>query len=493
MQKKLLDTKHECYSGYLCAKYNALYEGGQTFRANIKEFLTKNLLEDNYTYERRKNEANYESHVNTLVNQFASQLFSSPFVVRTEPENADQFYSDFKEDVDLNGEDLLTLAHKMFVGSLIKGCSWALAEMPDDGNLPPENLLEQNERGLGRAWLKLIKTEDVFDYETDEFGQLKWIITHSIEKRRDNPRLERKIITETWKLYDQEEVETFQVSYEQNKKPTPETDIPSLGKIKHKFTRVPFLCLELPKGLWLLNKLADAQIEHFRANNALGWAMRRACYPTAVFKTDNDESGKLERSADGFGVKIGKDEDLSWITPPTESFEIIFKRVTSLRDEMYRLALQMALDVDNSSGSHKRSGESKAQDQKPTEIILYAYADIVKAFIEEIFELISDARGDIELTFSIEGMDKFVIDDSEAIMNAATQAKMFNIPSDTFKKELAYKLSNVLLPQISQSVKDQIKKEIMESEIEELEPKSTKDPLKKEDQKKPNSKENLDV
>lgn len=472
MRIKDLNQKHDSlYYAKEFERYQALYQGGRLFHSQIKNFLTKNALEDEFMYQRRAKEACFQSYINSIVNQFASQLFSSPFTIRTEPETSDDFYTAvFKEDCNLNGSDLQTFMRHAFTTSLVKGCAWIVAELPDDGNPPPENLLDQKERGLDRAWICSIEPENVFDWEYDSFGQFKWIITYSRQLRRDDPRLKRETMVETWKIYDQLEVETFQIAYDLTKRPNQDQEVPSLGKRPHGFTRVPLVRLELPEGLWLVDRLADAQIEHFQMNNALGWAMRRACYPTAVYKTDSDD-GALVASSDGFAIKIGEKESFGWEGPPVDAFEIIAARVNTFKDEIHRLSLQMSLAVDNTPGTMKRSGDSKAMDAQATEICLHAYADVIKASIEEIFELISDARGDFDLTFAIGGMDQFSVLDAEAVVNSAKVAKELGIPSETFAKELNAKVADVLLGSVSETVKEQIRQEILSAKVD-LAPKS---------------------
>lgn len=464
MKLKTLCQKHSCCDQEIFLKYQALYEGGQMFHQHINKFLSRNQLEGMGNYGSRKSQAFYESYVNSIVNQFAAQLFSSPFVIRTDPEDSDPFYAEFKEDCDLCGQDLMNFMRDQFITSLIKGCSWILAEMPFDEAPPPENLLDYNQRNLGRAWLCAIQPDQVYDWERDEFGQLQWAITYDCQIRRDDPRLERSIVTETWKLYDPEFVETFQIKYQQGQRPNEELDVPSLGRIRHGFTRVPLLEMRLPKGLWILNRLADVQTEHFRANNDLAWAMRRACNPTAVFETSDVDDGQLVASQDGFAVKIAKDDKLYYVEVPTEAFTTMMNRVSSLEANIYKLATQMALAVDTKSAAALgRSGDSKAQDAQATEICLHAFASLVKDTVEEIFELVSDARGDLELTFSIEGMDQFNVLDVDGILNAVKIAKELGIDSEKFRKESQAKAAEALLFNVSQEIKDEIRAQIMAS------------------------------
>ena len=380
MKLKALNQTHETYNKDLISKYQSLYEGGECFRKNLRSFMLQNPIESSENYQLRLREAHFESHINSIVNQFGSQLFSCPFVVKSDPESIDEFYSEFKEDCDLNGKDLNTFVQHLFLTSLIHGKAWVLLNLPDDANLPPENLLDYKERGLGRVWLQDIEPNEVLDWEFDEFGQFNWVITHTTECKRPDPRSEVRVMVETWKIYDQVEVETFQIVYEKGKKPKDEAIVPSLGKKKHGFPRVPLLKIYLPEGLWLVNRLADAQIEHFRMSNALAFAQRSSCSHLLVLSTNGDEI----KQTSGFGIKIGSDDDLKFISPSSESFQVIKDQVSTLKDEIYRLSQQMALAVDNSPGTIKRSGESKSKDSESTKIILSSYAEVVKGFVEEI-------------------------------------------------------------------------------------------------------------
>lgn len=472
MRLKTLNQRHSCSTPDLFCKYQALYEGGQLFHKNINKFMNQSLIEDGFTYNARKREAYYLPYINSIVNQFASQLFSSPFAVRVKDsdnqllEQIDEFYAEFKEDADLKGTDLSDYLRAQFITALIKGCAWFLAELPEDDNPPPDNLLDYQSRNLGRAWLCSLKPDDVLDWEYDEFNQLIWVITHTSKCIRPDPRQERELTVETWKIYDQQEVETFSITYDKNHRPKPEDIIPSLGKKPHGFTRIPLIEMRLPVGLWLVNRLADVQLEHFRQINSLSWAFRRASSPTLVFKTDGNSEDSRMQFSDGFGVKIGKEESLEYTKAPSDSFDSMMKQVSSLKDELYRLATQMALSVDNSASTVKRSGDSKAQDAQATEICLHAFASIVKETIEEIYELISDARGDTNITFSIEGMDQFNVIDVDQVINSAKIAKELNLQSETFNKELQVKVAEALLPNISQESKDTIRQEIMSAKID---------------------------
>jgi len=483
-----LNRRHECCDLSTFRKYNALYEGGLAFKKCLGEFLFRNPQEDNGTYDLRKREAYYRGYVGPIVDFFSAQLFSAPFIVRTttagKATTPDDFYSTFKEDADMCGTDLVSFMKTAFTGALVNGSAWLVAEMPDDADVPAESLQDYQDRGLGRARLTAIDSSDVFDWSVDSYGEFAWIITHSKEVRRDDPRQEKLLTTETWKLYDAETVETFQVVYDANQKPKDKDNIPSISKVPHKFPRVPFVQLRLPPGLWLLNRAADAQVEHFRLANALSWSIKRTAYPMAIFKSQSsgDEKGSapLPRSGAGNLQIIGSDESFSWMSPPTESFDVLQKEIDVQKNEIYRISQQMAASINNNAAGLGRSGESKLADQAATEICLAAYASAVKETLEEVYELISDGRGDLDLKFSIEGMSHFSLNDVTTSLANIKAARDLSIESPTLKKELSMKAADLLLPDASQETKDLIREEIQtasEEKPKEVPPPPVTDPL----------------
>ena len=465
MRLELLQERHPSCLAEDFERFSALYEGGTAFRKLIQKFLPPNPMEEKAYYDARSREAPYTSYVGPIIDAFAAQLFASPFHVRTmqdeETSIPDPFYAGLREDVDMNGTDLVAFMKKAFITSLVKGSAWWLAEMPDDEGIPAETRADWEERGLNRVRLCHLEPDQVINWECNDYGALEFVTTYSECYRQRDPRVARTEVTRTWKIYDDKSVETFQIVYDPKKRRLkPKDDIPSLGKVDHRFSRIPIVQMRLPVGLWLMNRASDAQIEHFRLSAALSWAGKRTCYPIAIFKTN--ESGARPEQGSGFMQRIAREDTIEWIAPPSDSLEIIKGMVFSQMTEIHRVTHQMAQSVDNSSAALGRSGESKVQDNLATEICLHAYAEIVRAAIESTFELVSDGRGEFDVKFSIEGMNKFSLNDvTTTIKNMKTSGATPIIPK-TLLKELSMKLADLLLPDASQQVKDTIREEIEE-------------------------------
>lgn len=463
MLYKDLQARRPGVDAELLADYDALYTGGKAFRTRLSRFLPQNNNEPSDHYQARCREAHYRNYLGPIVDFFAAHLFSAPFEVRSKRDgelvDADPFYAQFREDCDANDTDFVDFLRGRFVEALIKGRAYWLVEMPDDGGTPPGDKAEWQARKLGDGYVRAVPTEEVLDWECDESGALLWAIVHERETARVDWRLPRNIITETWHVFDAEYVETFEVTYDPARPPTAETDIGSTGRRPHNCNVVPLICLDIdPDGLWAANRIASPQIEHFRLSNANAWSIRRTCYAMPVLKVMDPKQPPAMGA--GYYIMIGTGEEFGWSSPPSVPYQAMSAEVASLKDEIFRIANNMALGVDNNAAAIGRSGDSKLADARATEVVLTAYGSLIRGAAEETYEVLSDARGDTDITWSVEGLQSFNVGDAVVLIEAATQAEVLGIPSETYQREVKTKIALSMVNDISQDVKDTIRKEI---------------------------------
>lgn len=472
MQLQQLNSQNSCYKPELFNRYRCLYNGGVLFRENIKKFLLKNNNEEQTVYLRRCQESSYRSYVGPIIDHFGSQVFTAPYCIRPTQsnqkdgygnpslvDNLDEFYPEFKEDCDLKGTDLSSFMKHQLITSLVLGKSYWLIDLPEKSE-EIKTLADYQENDLGRARLVDIEPESVIDYEIDDFGEFEYVVLHYKEYRRPTILDSRNICTETWKIYFTDHVEIYQIVYDPKKKQLKPTDeITLIDSFQHSFNKVPIICMDLPMGFWLMDRVAEAQIQHFRLSAALGWSLLRSAYPMIVFNIKDNDS--LPNTGAGQGIIMNIDEKASYVEPGGSSYSVLQKEINDQKDEIYRVSQQMANSADNSAGSLGRSGESKVQDQQATEICCKTYGTIVREAIEKTFELISDARGDENIKFSIEGLNQYSFADPTIVIANAQQLKALSIPSETFYKELNSQLVEASLkPDTKQEVKDKIRQEI---------------------------------
>lgn len=467
MELGILDARNASYNAERWEQLEAMAKGGEHFHKRISKFLPQNPVEPDDVYAQRKSQAHYRSYMGSIINLYTSWLFAADFSIKpytrgTEKaiDSVDRFYGMFQEDV--GGEKQLTaFVEDRFREALTKQTSYWLVEMPSNDGAAPEDLAEYEARGLGRATLKALDREELLDWEENEHGEMKWAIVHTCFEVRESWMQAREMVVETWRVYETELVHTFQLRYKKGQRPRdPKTDVPRVGEpASHGFKRVPIVRLHLKKEVCIGEQTFDTQLEHFRQDNALSWLIRRTCYAQPVFNLEDGESNPPRMGA-GYAIVLGKDDTFGWTAPPTAPFDILQKSVEAKRDDIYRIVHQMAQAVDNNAETVGRSADSKEIDAAATRIMLNAYGKCVSEAIELTYELISEARGEVEYEWSVEGFSGYDTATVSSLIANSKEARGLGIPSETFHKEITAKTALALLPEADQRVKDTIRAEI---------------------------------
>lgn len=470
MQLGILDTTHPSYNKDRWCQLSALAKGGEDFKKLLPIFLPQNPVEPSDVYMQRCAQAHYRSYLATIVNLYVGWLFASGFSPKAYKQGSDDvvealppFYSDFQEDVGAETQ-LSSFMQERFRDALTLEQSAWLIEFPSNDGAPPENALEFDARGLGRATLKAIERHEMLDWEEDDQGELVWVNIHTQFEMRKSWAHARDTVVETWRIYERELVHTFQMEYEKSKgRPTdPNTEVERVGEpAPHGFKRVPVVRLCLPPELCIGEAVFDTQLEHFRLDNALSWLIRRTCYAQPLFNLEDGENNPPRMGA-GYAIVLGEKDKMSWTSPPVAPFDVLQKTIDSKREEIYRIVHQMAQAVDNNAETVGRSADSKEIDAAATRIMLNAYGKIVAERIEEMYEIISEARGGDEanIVWSVEGFNGYDTATVSSLIANTIAAAEAMIPSPTFHRELRTKTALAIMPEVDQTVKDKIRAEI---------------------------------
>lgn len=483
MEYQLLNQKHPSYDADRLHDLQALYEGGEAFEKRLTRFLAQQPSEPDQLYAARIREAHYRNYFGPIIDYLAALLFQKPPDVKAydaddkhKPDRQplttlDPYWESFRDDADGNGCDLETLLRDRFVQALVGRCSYLLLDHPPE--IPVESKREFQELGIGHVTVTPIETLSVFDWEETDRGELVWALVHEATQRRASVSASRKEITETWRVYTAATVETYQITYDPTKnRPQPDTDVPRIGEpTPHRFGKVPLVRFAVPKGLWLGQRLKSPQLAHFRTSNAQLWGIKRSCYPTPVLKIREADARKgYPQLGHGYGITLATDEEFSWSSPGADTFSSVEAVVASLKDEIYRIATQMALGVDNNAAAVGRSGDSKAQDSAATKVLLKVYGEKVRELWEYLHDTIAVARGE-KIDFAVEGYRNFaIIPAGDLITSAAEVQTMGGIPSHRFNVELKTRIATELLPDLDEQARSEIRKEIEDgvAESEEL-------------------------
>jgi hypothetical protein len=176
-----------------------------------------------------------------------------------------------------------------------------------------------------------------------------------------------------------------------------------------------------------------------------------------VLHLKDDKRGEVFGT--GYYLKLGVEEKLEWSAPPSTPFDAIRNEVDSQKDEIHRIVHQMAQGVNNNAAAVGRSGESKAADAEATRVMLEAIGSHVRETTEQLYNMLSKARGD-KVVWSISGLSGYSVEDVEGMLNSASNAIRMVIPSETWGKEVRKRAALALVPEADQTTRDAIVAEI---------------------------------
>lgn len=462
MKLEILDTRRPDVDPELIADYEALFAGGKAFMARVRRMLPQGPDESDKRYAFRAATAHYLNYAGPIISRFPAWLFTGRLEIRREPKtDGKDFYNEIGEDCDGIGSDLTVFMRERLTRALVQKRSWILVDFPaaDPKAEPPASRAEWHERGLGEGYLCPINECDVIDWECDDRGELLMAVVKHRDTRRKSLGAGRDIVTDTWTVWTRDTWERYRVTYEAKKPPQPNDDIPLVdkGDVATK-GRVPLVRLEVPDELWIMNLLASPQLEQTRARNAESWGLARTCYAMRILKLA--EERELGVHGSGYGLVLGINESVEWDAPPSEAFGPIAAYSERTKEELHRVASQMAYGVNNSAGAVGRSGESKDNDNKLFDIVLGAFGQLVCSAVEKVHDLLSLGRGDEHLEWHVSGLDAFDVENANDLLTNVAMAQTINIPSPTFQRLMMRRAALAMVPDASDVERDRIVAEI---------------------------------
>lgn len=463
MKIKQLQITGPEHDGELLRDYEALYRGGKYFRARVHRFLPQNPQEPSPVYTTRQKEASFRSYVGTIVDYFTALLFASPILYKAELAGSEvdnpEWFDRFLEDCDGNGSDLVDFLRLRTADAMVKRRGWWMLDFPDNYGTAQSKADAEKD---GSVWIALrgLQAEQVLDCGRDRRGRLLWAIVHQVECPRETPDDGRDEDVHTWHVLDRERVRIFEARTDKGSRLDEQKDATLVSEITHGLGDVPLVELDVQDGLWVANRLYDAQVEHFRLSSGLSWNIKRTCYAMPVFRIEDPEQfSRVQKMGAGYYLMLGKDEDMDWKGPPSAHLSVTREEIRSQKDEIFRLVTQMSLGVENNAASVGRSAESKVVDAEAIQVVLRSYGALVRDAVKKTLNLIGRARGE-EFAWTVEGLDKFDTVPAETLVELLREAIDIGIPSKTFMAEAKFRAAMGLIPGIDQKTRDEIKTEI---------------------------------
>lgn len=455
MTNQHIEQEHPEYTAKsrMWRRYRDLYAGGEQFRERAAEYLVPRHKEPREIYAERLARVYYENYLGSIIDWYAATL------VRQEPvlefagtnEPAKDFYADFVDNCDLRGTTLTQFFKQQMTEALVCGKSYIGVDFPrTDG--PALTRADEDASGRSRAYLVGYNADELINWSYSERGELDWVVIRTACLKQDSVKSFGWKKETRWIYYDRERFEI----YEQREGDQQRT-IELVESGRHGLAamgRVPVFELRVTDGLWLTNKIALLQLEHFNKSNALGWALTMGLFAMPVIYSDREWN---QVTGESYYVQLGPEDRFGWTEPEGKVYQIAADNLTRLKDEIYRVSYLMQ-QAGDASGAQE-SGLSKQWDFSVTQEILRAYGDVVKGSIQNVLNAIVAARQD-GLAVNVSGLDEFDITDFSVDAADAQSLLSLGIESPTLKRQVFKRVALKYLCDARQDIKNRIVDEI---------------------------------
>ncbi|HTM48808.1 MAG TPA: DUF4055 domain-containing protein [Bryobacteraceae bacterium] len=437
-------------------KYRDLYSGGEQLRERATEYLIPRNKEPDKVYSERVSRVYYENYIGSIIDWYSATLLRREPVLTVSGANESgrQFFNEFAEDCDLKGTSLSDFFRQQLVNTLVFGKAYVALEFPRFSQ-PAPNRAEEDASGRSRAFLVEYSADEVINWSYGSDGTPDWIVMRTSCLRQEkvtDPEWKRET---RWIYYDRED---FRIYSSVEGRDGEAGAIRLADEGKHGLAaqrRVPVFQLKVTDGLWLMNKAALLQLEHFNKSNALSWALTMGLFATPVVYSDREWNQIV---GEGYFIQLSPEDKFGWTEPEGHVFKIAAENLDRLKDEIYRVCYLIA-QAAGPQASVAQSGLSKQRDFSITQEVLRAYGDAVKETIKQTLRAIETARQD-GLAIDVSGLDEFDIGDFSNELDDARKLLEIGIESETLKKQLFKKLALKYFCDARQEIKTTIAGEI---------------------------------
>jgi hypothetical protein len=376
----------------------------------------------------------------------------------------EQFYTEFTGNCDCRGSSLVEIARKAFIRALVFRESYLLVDFP---RVKETVSTRADEEALGksRAYLVPYTPQQLINWKVDDKGEFEWVVLKSERTYQEAFDRSDLVREQRWAVYDRT---NFRIFSHKKREPAGAGASPStpagegaelIDEGRHGLAeagRVPLAKMTVSDGLWLANKAALLQQEHFNKSNALSWALHMGLFAMPVIYSEREWQQIV---GEAYYIQLGPNDRFGWTEPEGHVFQVAATNLDRLKDEIYRVCYLMTQAGGHEARNLGQSGASKQRDFAVTHEVLRAYGAMVKEFLRRVFELVRAARQD-DVEFEIAGMDEFDMPDFSDEINDAMGLRQLGIKSPRFERELQKRVALKYLEGATQETRNEVVREI---------------------------------
>jgi hypothetical protein len=450
-----IDREHPEYIALKRAwkKYRDLYVGGERLRENAAEYLVRRHKEPGEIYGERLSRVFYENYVGSIIDWYAATLLRREPILLFEGRDdaATDFYNLFADNCDLKGTSISEYFRQRLIQALICGSSYVVVEFPRFSE-PVLTRADEDASGRSRAYLVDYWPDEVINWNYSEDGRLEWAVIRTSCLKQSTVTDTRWETETRWIYYDRQKFVIYRKAGDGQQIELIDEGPHALASLN----RVPLFELRVSEGLWLMNKAALLQLEHFNKSNALSWALTMSLFAMPVVYSDREWNQIVGES---YYIQLGPEDRFGWTEPDGKVYQIAADNLVRLKDEIYRVCYLINHAGNASDGDLRQSGVSKQRDFTITQEVLRAYGDAVKETLKQVLGAVVAARQD-SVSVEVTGLDEFDIGDFSNELDDAKKLLELGTGSETLRKQVLKKLAFKYLCDARQEIKNRVAQEI---------------------------------
>ena len=328
-----ITREHPEYRGSrrLMKRYSDLYAGGEQLKNSARDYLEMRQKEPYDVYTERLARVYYENYIGSIIDWYSATLFKREPVIEFEGKGdaGRKYFAEFLDDCDQRGTSLAAMLQQQFVSALVKGKSYLLVDFPKPTR-PVSTWAEEEEAGLSHAYLVDFSEEELINWSRDERGRFDWVVLRQVNRNRSAVEEEGPRTETTYLYFDRTSYKTFVQVGDKGPALLVDEGVHGLADLQ----MVPLFEFKVNEGLWLMNKAALVQLEHFNKSNALSWALSMGLFAMPVVYTDRQWEQIVGES---YYIQLAPNDRFGWTEPEGKVFQIASENLSRLQEEIYRV------------------------------------------------------------------------------------------------------------------------------------------------------------
>lgn len=382
-------------------KHRDLYEGGQSFHENKIKYLRARMQDKNPDYLRaRLGCAYYGRETTQLINWLAGDIFKAEPGIE---ETGDPYWDGLNDDADGGGKDLAALLHDVLISIMVYRRGFLAVTFPGQGG----DTLADSKKAGGKADGKIGSycAEDVDDWSDDDLGNPEWVRIHKVMQIRTGTAQAEKE-RHTWTYISTKGQRSYSADKEIGKDwPDKKAFVAADSDVKtfNYDGKLPVIRVEIPKGLWVSDLLADMQLALFNAQAGVTFSHENNCYQFLAL-TGDTKPATLDLSELN-ALWLGLGGGANYVSPSGTPFEQLKSYATGIKDALFLAVQAMLLQAASKDEHGRQSGVAKQRDMEPARVLLSCYRGRMRDALEKALDIIKFIRREEDLELPLKGLE----------------------------------------------------------------------------------------